>query len=142
MTQPGSPKSTAAPPKSQFTLIVITRAVKSVSWPPFAVPPLSCTLNVKLANAIPVWLTGGIYLNLDAKRSATGIDIPAVTLTPLSFRLPKSGIETICTAFRAFGGLSLESLKGKSPTPKMVMGVVAKIVETVDDVLTESHRLR
>ena len=78
------------------TLKVIVFGLGSLSTPPLAVPPLSRTVNVKLASPAPLLLAAGVQVKF--VRLAAVITWPAVTLTPDSFRVPLAGRELIVTS--------------------------------------------
>src|SRR5207237_1148249 len=100
------------------TLIVIVFGDWSRSTPPLPVPPLSCTWNVKLASGEPLALAAGVNTSLPAVMSATLMNWPALTATPLSVSVPDPalGSVVIFTASRLLAGLSFGSLKPKSAT--------------------------
>ena len=98
------------------TLNVIVFGDWSVSTPPLAVPPLSCTWKVKLASGDPIAFAAGVNSSLPAEMSAALTYWPTVTAVPLSVSVPAVpvGSVAIFTASRLLGGLSLGSLKPKS----------------------------
>ena len=96
------------------TSTVIVLGVGSRSTPPLAVPPLSCTWNVKLAYAVPLALAAGVNVSSPEAMSATRMNCPGVTATPLSVSVPDVGSVVILTARKTSAGVSLGSLKPKS----------------------------
>src|SRR5438876_110009 len=109
------------------TFTVSARGVGSRSTPPFAVPPLSCTWNVKLAYARPLASAAGVNTSPFASRSPTLTNCPAVTAVPLSLSVPVPGSVVIFTAWKASGGLSWGSVKPKSARAN-VYGVSSNVV--------------
>src|SRR5581483_10364756 len=74
-----------------------------------------------------------VNLNLPAAISATGTNCPALTVDPLSDRVPvpTPGTVTILTARKLFGGVSFESENPKSLT-RNTYGVPSTVVTEVD----------
>ena len=71
----------------------------AVSTPPLAVPPSSCTRNVKLAYGEPLALAAGMNLKLPPVRSPiVTVKGRLVILTPLFCKTPLVGSEVIFTA--------------------------------------------
>ena len=101
------------------TFIVSVLALGPRSMPPLAVPPSSCTWNVKLAYPAPLALAAGLNLKRPALMSATVIVCPALTVTPLLASPPAPGSVLMRTAPRPLAGLSLLSLKPKSAALKV-----------------------
>src|ERR1700686_3936413 len=106
-----------APGGAWFTgvaLKVIVLGVGSRFTPPLAVPPSSCTWNVKLAYAVPLAFAAGGNLSLPLVISASVTNWPVVTAMPLSVSVPAAGSVLIFTAKRLLAGVSLRSVKPKS----------------------------
>ena len=96
------------------TSTVIVFGVGSVSAPPLAVPPLSCTWKVNEASAAPLALAAGVQTSLPDVMSASVTTWPAVTAAPLSRSDPSAGSVVILTASKVLAGVSNESVKPKS----------------------------
>ena len=62
----------------------MVRAVASVSTPPLAVPPSSCTWKVKRADRRRGCVAGAVKRSWPAVMSLTGMIWPAVTAAPLA----------------------------------------------------------
>jgi hypothetical protein len=93
---------------TDVTFIVRVRATASLSTPPFATPPSSCTWKVKLAYAAPLWLGAGVNLKPPAATAAADTDCPLVTAMPASVSVPAAGsvaIFTLSSAFASFGSV-------------------------------------
>ena len=97
----------------------------SVSCPPLATPPLSCTWKVKLAKPAPLALAAGVYTKL--AMLAKLMLWPAVTGTPLRVKLPLAGKVVMLTAWKLLAGLSFGSVKPKSAALKL-RAVSSKVV--------------
>jgi hypothetical protein len=70
----------------------------SRSMPPLAVPPLSCTWKVNEVYGVPLPLVAGLKISRPDAMLAAETNWPAVTLVPLSFRVPSAGRVVIFTA--------------------------------------------
>ena len=103
---------------TEVTLTVKLLGLGSRSTPPLAVPLLSCTWKVKLAYEIPLALLAGVKRSKPPLRSATTMNCPLVTATPLSVRVPAPGSVLIFTARSVLAGESLVSLNPKSAAAK------------------------
>src|SRR3989441_163909 len=112
------------------TFTVSGRGVGSRSTPPFAVPPLSCTWNVKLAYARPLASAAGVNTSPFASRSPTLTNCPAATAVPLSLSVPAPGSVVTSTASKALAGLSWGSVNPKSARAN-AYGVSSSVVTVV-----------
>ena len=101
----------------RLTVSVLAEAARSM--PPLAVPPPSCTWNVKLAYPAPLALACGVNTSRPALMSATVTVCPTPTATPLFVRLPVPGSVPIRTAIRLLAGLSPVSPNPKSTALKV-----------------------
>jgi hypothetical protein len=100
----------SVPDGASFTAVTSKRSVfglASVSTPPFAVPPVSRTRNVKLAWLLPLAFAAGVNTNLFAAMSAAVTNCPAVTAAPSSVRLPAAGRDEITTPAKAWPSMSV-----------------------------------
>ena len=111
------------------TLIVIVLGDGSRSTPPLAVPPSSCTWKVKLAYGRAVGVRpAGVNFSNPPVMSASGMNCPAVTATPLSSACRQLGSVVISTASRLLAGVSFGSLKPKSADGERVSRVLQTVV--------------
>ena len=63
--------------------LIVAEAEAEVSNPPFAVPPLFCTANEKVAYDAPEPLAAGVNTTLPCAISLAATASPAVTASPL-----------------------------------------------------------
>src|SRR5947209_8244868 len=123
-------------------LIVIVLADWSVLTPPLARPPSSLTWNVKLASAAPLAFAAGVNTSRPALMSATVMNWPAVTATPLLVSVPDPtvGIVVISPAKSVFAGLSFGSVKPNSSAVK-VWAVSSLVVIVLSVPRSEERRV-
>ena len=104
---------------TEATLIVKVLGLGSRFTPPLAVPPLSCIWKEKLEYGEALVFAAGVNRSNPPLTSATAINCPLVTATPLSVRVPADGSVLIFTASRVLAGKSLVSLNPKSAAAKV-----------------------
>ena len=115
---------------TDITFTVRERGVGSRSTPPLAVPPSSCTWNVKLAYGVPLASAAGLNTSRPASIAPTVTNCPAVIAVPLSVSVPAPGSVVIRTAWSWLAGLSWGSVKPKSARTN-VYGASSNVVTVV-----------
>src|SRR5204863_507827 len=125
----------SAPTGASFTLvtlIVIVFGDWSRSTPPLPEPQSSCTWKVRLASGEPLAMAAGVNTSLPAVMSATLMNWPALTATPLSVSVPDPalGSVVIFTAFWLLAALSFGSftLSLHDALPISVSSLVVTVV--------------
>src|SRR5258705_9189449 len=98
------------PSPPAMTLTVIVLGVGSRSTPPLAVPPLSCTWNVKLAYPAPFAFAAGVNESLPATISATDTTRPGTIDVPANANLPAAGMGANFTESNEIDGVASPSL--------------------------------
>src|SRR5438552_1650065 len=112
------------------TLTVSKRGVGSRSTPSFAVPPSSCTWNVRFAYGVPLASAAGVNFSRPASMSPTLTNCPAATAAPWTLSVPVPGSVVIFTAWKALGGVSWGSVTRRSARAN-VYGVSSSVVTVV-----------
>ena len=78
---------------------------------------MSRTWNVNEARPVPLALAAGVHVRL--AMLAAVMTSPAVTVTPESFSVPFNGSVVMITDAKLLAGVSLGSVKPKSPVLKV-----------------------
>ena len=89
------------------TLIVSVFGVASMLLPPSAVPPSSCTWNVKLATPAPWASAGGVQVSRPSATSLATTKSPALTRLPFQRSVPCPGNVVIVTRSKVWPSASL-----------------------------------